>query len=70
MNRLKILIIVLPVAYHAIAQTTLNFHPEMFNNLDRSKLSTNILADKAGLSELILNFDGTSSCDTANLGSW
>ncbi len=70
MKRTNILTISLLVAIHAIAQTTLNFHPEMFNHLDFSKLTTNILADKAGLSELILNFDGTNNCDTSNLGSW
>ncbi|NLU40517.1 MAG: hypothetical protein GXX78_16690, partial [Bacteroidales bacterium] len=53
-----------------MAQTTLNFHPEMFDNLDTSKLSTNILANKAGHPGLISGFDGTSSCDTANVGTW
>ncbi len=70
MKRTNICILSLLVAINTIAQTTLNFRPEMFNNLDFSKLTTNILADKAGLSELILKFDGTNNCDTANLGSW
>lgn len=70
MKKINILIATLFVASSLTAQTTLDFDPTMFDNLTTSKLSTNILADKAGLSKIISGFDGSASCETSNIGSW
>jgi len=52
------------------AQTTLNFHSEMFDNLDTSKLSTNILDNKAGIPDPIFGLNGNSTCDASNFELW
>src|SRR6056297_417814 len=51
-------------------QTEINFYPEMFDNLNASNMSTNILADRAGAPELIEQFNGEDNCDTSRLMTW
>jgi hypothetical protein len=52
MKRIILLFIGVSISILSFTQTTLNFHPTMFNNLTTSKLSTNVLADKAGIPDL------------------
>lgn len=67
MKRINILLITLFVALSNMAQTTLDFNSAMFDNLTTSKLTTNILADKAGLPELLFGFKGSSSCAASGM---
>lgn len=67
MKKLNTLIITLFISANLLGQTTLNFHDGLFDQLSTSNLTTNILADKAGLAELIQGFDGSTLCDTASL---
>jgi hypothetical protein len=67
MKKINLLIIVLFAAINCMAQTTLDFYPSMFDNLATSKLSTNILADKAGLPDLLFDFNGSSSCAASGM---
>ena len=53
-----------------VAQTTLNFRTTMFNNLTTSKLSTNVLANKAGMPDSIFGFNGSSACNASTFASW
>jgi len=70
MKKLNTLIITLILAYGLTAQTTLKYHDGLFDQLNTSNLTTNILADKAGLAELIHGFNGSTLCDTATISTW
>ncbi|MFA9389014.1 MAG: hypothetical protein ACERKD_04375 [Prolixibacteraceae bacterium] len=70
MKQIKITIITLLSVIQLYGQTTLNFHPEMFDNLTTTKLSTNIMANKAGIPDPIFGFNGIASCSASNLALW
>ncbi|MDA3879418.1 MAG: hypothetical protein PF436_03430 [Prolixibacteraceae bacterium] len=67
MKKIYTLTITLFIAINCMAQTTLEFNSAMFDNLTTSKLSTTILADKAGLPELLFGFNGSSSCAASGM---
>lgn len=70
MKRIILLFIGVSISILSFTQTTLNFHPTMFNNLTTSKLSTNVLADKAGVPDPIFGLNGNSTCDASTYELW